>query len=321
MGLACSQIRLLTLTSRKNDCEYNINIASMEKIALAKEQTQLSQSYNSKLRATKLCYYQNGEFHKINYSYLMPPKFLGNKDFLVSLYKETLPFKTRNDMVLTDYTGRVVLDSKYAKAITEALGSSSILNGKGQGSAFSKDKIPEILAQLTGFNVDNIKKYIKNEMVFSDFANQSGGRTDNSEYFTEEQEYILNLYYPIILAAANNGWTIQYNSEIANSKDYVADSLVNGTFQLALVEENGQYDPDASLTYFTTAGYVQEKSDADAREEITAWYTAEKDKVSEKESMLDLTITDLSTELEAIKTEIQSLKQIISKDTESFKLA
>ena len=50
-------------------------------------------------------------------------------------------------------------------------------------------------------------------------------------------------------------------------------------------------------------------------------YNNMQDKVSEKESMLDLTITDLSTELEAIKTEIQSLKQIISKETESFKLA
>ena len=49
MGLACSQIRLLTLTARKADCEYGISIDSMRKMALSREQTQLSQEYNSKL--------------------------------------------------------------------------------------------------------------------------------------------------------------------------------------------------------------------------------------------------------------------------------
>ena len=53
MGLACSQIRLLTLTARKADCEYGISIDSMQKMALSREQTQLSQEYNSKLKAKR----------------------------------------------------------------------------------------------------------------------------------------------------------------------------------------------------------------------------------------------------------------------------
>ena len=34
MGLAVSNIRLLSLTARKADCEYNISIDSMKKMAL-----------------------------------------------------------------------------------------------------------------------------------------------------------------------------------------------------------------------------------------------------------------------------------------------
>ena len=71
MGLACSQIRLLTLTARKADCEYGISIDSMQKMALSREQTQLSQEYNSKLKAKQISYYANGKYNKINYSYLM----------------------------------------------------------------------------------------------------------------------------------------------------------------------------------------------------------------------------------------------------------
>ena len=39
MGLACSNIRLLTLTARKADCEYGISIDSMRKMALTREQS------------------------------------------------------------------------------------------------------------------------------------------------------------------------------------------------------------------------------------------------------------------------------------------
>lgn len=51
MGLACSNIRLLTLTARKADCEYGISIDSMRKMALTREQSALSQEYYSKLQS------------------------------------------------------------------------------------------------------------------------------------------------------------------------------------------------------------------------------------------------------------------------------
>ena len=67
MGLACSNIRLLTLTARKADCEYGISIDSMRKMAIAREQTQLSQEYNSKLKAKQISYFANGKYNQINY--------------------------------------------------------------------------------------------------------------------------------------------------------------------------------------------------------------------------------------------------------------
>ena len=71
MGLACSQARLLTLTARKADCEYGISIASMHKMALTREMSELSQDYYSKLQSKQISYFANGKYNKMNYGYLM----------------------------------------------------------------------------------------------------------------------------------------------------------------------------------------------------------------------------------------------------------
>ena len=103
----------------------------------------------------------------------------------------------------------------------------------------------------------------------------------------------------------------------SNSK-YISDALVSGMFQLAQVDSTGNYEPETSLSYFTTTGLVVERTDSSVREEITAWYNAEKERISEKESWLDLEIQDLSTELEAINTEIESVKSYIEDDMKVF---
>ena len=98
---------------------------------------------------------------------------------------------------------------------------------------------------------------------------------------------------------------------MATNDDYVSDALVTGTFQLESVNPHGDYDEGISLTYFITAGLVEQRNDSDAREEVTAWYNAEKERLNEKETYYDLHMDELSTELEAVKTEIESVKSFI----------
>jgi hypothetical protein len=93
--------------------------------------------------------------------------------------------------------------------------------------------------------------------------------------------------------------------------DYVSDALITGSFQLASVNDYGEYQEGTSLTYYVTAGLVQTRTDSDDREEITAWYNAEKAIINEKEDALDIEMDDLSTELEAINNEIQSIQSYI----------
>ena len=317
MGLACSQIRLLTLTARKADCEYGISIDSMRKMSLSREASTLATEYRNKLNSKQIAYYANGQYNKINYNYLMGYGCQYN-----TTYDGSKPLKTDNSMILSDFKGRVVLSDSYEKAITSVLGS-SVINSQGQGSTFSKDKIAEILAALCpGFDAQTFQDVIDNKSLPSSYdATSTNTRTgvstgttakvNNSSSKTSKVQSIVDFYYPIFAAAATNGWTTEYNQNMASNDDYISDALVSGTFQLVSANNYGEYDEGTSLTYYVTNGSLLTKTDADARAEITAWYEAEKERITEKENYLDLDMQDLSTELEAINTEIQSVQSLI----------
>lgn len=318
MGLATSQIRLLTLTARKADCEYGISVDSMRKMALTREASNLSKEYYSKLQSKQISYYANGQYNKINYNYLMGY----GANYAAIWNSDRYALKSDNSMILSDYKGQVVLSDSYAKAITDVLGS-SVMDGSGRGTTFSTDKIAEILAALCpGFDAETFQTVIDDEQLSSSYnahnvqtiTGEDTGESvvvDNSSTVTEKVRAIVDFYYPIFAAAANNGWTTEYNKDMAANDNYVSDAIVSGSFQLESVNSVGEYDEGTSLTYFVTAGMVQSRTDSDVREEVTAWYNSEKERITEKENYLDLHMQDLSTELEAINTEIQSIQSLI----------
>lgn len=318
MGLACSQVRFLALTARKADCEYGISVESMHKMALTREMTELSQEYYSRLQSKNIAFYSNGKYNKINYSYLMGYGI--NSDPVLN--RDKYPLKEDNSMILSDYKGQVILSNEYADAITTVLGPSA-MGSDGRGGTFSLDNIAAIIAALLpGSNQQDIQTVIDDGMLESSSTNnlqntltgESTGEkvtVDTSQIVTDNLKSVVSFYYAIFSAAASNGWTTEYNKEMFRNEDYISDALVTGTFQLTSVDEFGQYDEQASLTYYVTAGLVAEINDSDKREEVTAWYNAEKDRISEKETQVDLTIDNLSTELEAINTELQSIQSLI----------
>ncbi len=325
MGLAISQIRLLTLTARKADVELGISIDASEKLALTREQTNLAQEYQSRLQSKKIAYYDNGKYNKITYGYLMG---YGSVQTAMAIWDKSKPLKEANNMILTDTNGMVIMNNEYASILKKVLGD-DCMNSLGKGSTFSKDQIPAIIAELLpGFTPDIVKKIHDGEEIESSYlatlintlSGESTGEKiteDNSEAYTEKLKQVVDFFYPIFIAAAANGWTTEYNNDMATNPDYMGDALVSGIFQLAEVDEYGNYDPNTSLTYFIMQDYVQERTDSDAREEITAWYNAEKARISEKESWLDLEMNDLSTELEAINTEMEAIKTYINNAVDS----
>ena len=219
------------------------------------------------------------------------------------------------------------MSDDYVKALTAVLGVGA-MDDQGRGGTFSLDQIPAILSKLTGLGEDKFKTVIEGGNLTSAYdghsintmtGEETGEKTttDTSSNTTELIQKLVDAYYSIFAAAANNGWTCEYNKEMATNDNYISDALVSGSFQLATVNNMGEYDEGGTLTYFLTAGLIEARSDSDVREEITAWYNAEKDRINEKETFIDLETDELSTELEAINTEIQSIKSFIDDATSS----
>lgn len=107
MGLSAAQARLLTITSRKSDCEFQSMRYSHEKIALSRSMSDVSAEYQRALEQTKLVfdYYGSGDQSTpVSYGLFMTP----------SQANGFLPILTTNAQ------NRIVLDSRFAAAARAA---------------------------------------------------------------------------------------------------------------------------------------------------------------------------------------------------------
>ena len=107
MGLAASQARLLTITSRKSRAQFESMRMSHQKLTLSRSLTEISNEYQNSLDQTKLYY----DFYGVNstdtpltYNLLMSPSSLND-------YTPTL---------ISNNQGQIVLSSPYAAAARAA---------------------------------------------------------------------------------------------------------------------------------------------------------------------------------------------------------
>ena len=96
MSLAAEQARLLTITARKSDCEFQSMNLSHQKIALSRDMENVSTTYQNALNTTKLVFdYYGSQTSQMDLTYglLMTP----------SIYNDYYP------KLVTDAKNRVVL--------------------------------------------------------------------------------------------------------------------------------------------------------------------------------------------------------------------
>lgn len=170
MGLAASQARLLTITARKSDCEYQSMNYSHQKIALSRDMNIVSAEYQDALSQTKLVYdyYGTGDTStQLSYGLLMQPSKLNN--YMPS--------------PITDPAGRVVLDSKLAAA-AEAAG----IPQEGLGTTPSSDIRNRFIQGLmdAGVVTETVGKGIQSVQYNPDAGL---GSTDLIKYNTTKVSY------------------------------------------------------------------------------------------------------------------------------------
>ncbi|MBD5401964.1 hypothetical protein HDR58_04065 [bacterium] len=125
MGLSTAQARLLTITARKSDCEFQSMSLSHQKIALSRDMEKISNEYQNSLNNTKLVYdyYGTGTSSMdLSYGLLMSP----------SVYNDYYP------KLVTDAKNRVVLNSAIAAAARAAGIPAEGLTGTSSSSVRNK---------------------------------------------------------------------------------------------------------------------------------------------------------------------------------------
>lgn len=284
MGLAATQARLLTITTRKSDCEFRSMSLSNEKLSLARCQQELSNKYDSALDQTKLVYdyYGTGDnSEQLNYDILMKPSALNG-------YVPNL---------LTNQNDRVVLDSKYAKA-ARAAGLTQEGNG-GAPSTLVRNKFIHALADCYIITQKECQDIINSEYLQSGLMND---QTNNN----------LATFYDLLLnQIAISGWS--ENNEVKD-ESYMQKMLQNGMMFITTVcEGNTKLQQN-----YSTWNYVREITDESAVAKAESEYNTEKEKLQCKENKLDLKIKNLDTEMSSLNTEYDTVKNLISKNIEKY---
>lgn len=235
MGLAAGQARLLTITGRKSDCEFESMRLSHQKLALARDLTDVSNEYQNSLTQTKLVYdyYGTGDTStQLSYGLLMTPSALND-------YMPTL---------ITNAQNRAVLNSKYAAAAAaagipqEGLGSlpsdtmrndfiEALYNQGVIQSELTKDTIQSLpYNQAAGFGGGATVAVTTDEVDLQgliDKLSEYGGVNATSSIYNSDYVLGLNLYNITdkTYTKTSDSWSASGYTESSSSQVTLADIL------------------------------------------------------------------------------------------------
>ncbi len=181
MGLSASQARLLSITARKSDCEFQSMQLSHEKLSISRDLALLSNQYQASLNQTKLMYdyYGTGtSMEQMNYNTLMSPSSLN--DF--------------RPITMTNSLNRVILDSRLASAAREAG-----IPQEGLGCSPSSDVRNKFAEGLMNAGVIDASVY--NSIIKTPY-NQAAGLGSDGTSFENTVTYTLNDIYDLILESS-----------------------------------------------------------------------------------------------------------------------
>lgn len=372
MGMAASQARLLTLTSRLQDIEYKAQNIESQKIALATQQDKLYQDYCDALDATKIqVAFSNGD---------------GTRRFVDANFSTVCGYDANRFMqysLTNNKTGNVIVDDKTAEAyegfsndkysfafamlglshndswddpdtsMGAQVGIGAAQENYGDGKADNgnfnlymtdvekkvfeshKDdsKLTAAYDEITNAETDSDKRkalsafrdmlygndtYVKeiyNYQRLNKGDSQNTEISEEAEYDTKvdwgvaqnEFQYYLNLFDQIQAAGGCEVIDPQYVSgDEANT--WFNNMVESGMVTISTF--NGNEWKETSVATSTNQNYLQEaQNDADMKK-AEAEYKHELSIINRKDSKYDRDLSNLETERTAIKTEMDSIKQV-----------
>ena len=210
--------------------------------------------------------------------------------------------------------------------ISDMISKSSSYNGVISGESHNK--------QFQTISLTNLlKAYLTNFAIAIDGVSDTpfniAANTQNSVYITEDPNYYFLLgtessvtetdvltadfYNQLYNQICTNGATTDaIKRGMVKDPEYLMQALKNGQLFISSLNTDGYFYQGA----YTLNGYVAEVTDEEAIAQAEMEYEITKSKLNYKEETLDLKMKNIDTELSALTTEYDTVKNLISKNVE-----
>ena len=240
MGMAASQARLLTLTSRLHDIEYKAQNIQSQKIALATQKDELYQAYIDALDATKIqVAFQNSDgtsvYYDANYTTLCK-------------YNEN---RTKQYALIDSRSGKVIVDNETAEIYNEFAKSDKYsfawaMLGMGRSFSYEDTELtPDAYGQGTEIGIGTNQD--------DDLVDGAGNlfMTDAERYAYNKNPDAVKAEYEALTEAMKGDDKVAQKEALANFRDalysnaeisnYIYDYM---SLDKTASEGSGEYDSD-----------------------------------------------------------------------------
>jgi hypothetical protein len=286
MGMSASQARLLSLTSRMHDLEYQAQALQYSKLDLSDTKTEAYDDYLDALDSTK---YQ---------------------------------------MVMTTADGKEFQDITYTNMINSSVGaihSMYALTNAETGQILLPEQIASKLTPMPA-SLDEFLEIVAKNYLYT-------GRTDLTDtqsYISEMRSdgnynYWKSIYYQIGGYEDDTGNLVSgrgftpISKQNAVDRDWLTDALNSGEVQLYKMTSDESILDGNKINIFAetsmaTDTELTEVSNEELIEQASVEYERAINEVDAQDTKLDLQLAQIDTEHNALKTEYDSVKQIVSKN-------
>lgn len=162
----------------------------------------------------------------------------------------------------------------------------------------------------SAFKVENKakdSKYVTNDLNYYFVCKNDSAMTSDEDLITD----FYNMLYNQI--CTNGASTDETKRDLAmTDKSYLSNALKNGQLFISSLNNDGYFYQGA----YTLNGHVEEVTDEDAIAQAEVEYNVTKSKLNYKEETLELQMKNLDTEISALSTEFDTVKNLISKGVE-----
>lgn len=345
MGMSASQARLLSLTSRLSDLEYQSQSISNSKLRLADQSTAASQKYEDALSKEKLTVMVSSN-----------TSVDANAHNLTTYNAISTTDKQR---FLTDLSGRILVSSSVGSGYDDSqnVGSTSYYlqhqigvdtDGDKVDDSYGYSNVNDFLKDVVGYSdessatvaglaydKDAINYYTNVYSGKEEFLNSLGYTSDSSvdksyttalfdsapsaTYDSGAETYYSNVFDQI----SKNGYNVPGDNNM-NDGDWLYDQLSSGSVYLSEWSSAGGDDGTGGwqkVSWSSGDASLQTTTDSSQTAKAEAEYETEMAKIKSQDNKYDLQLKEIDTQHSAIQTEIDSVKKVIDKNIDrSYKV-